>query len=94
MVSETEHNYKSIDSVEDESELVNYITHFLNSLEPKGTPPHCLRLKVGALVILLRNPSQQKLYEGSRIVVKKLMSNVIEATIISGCGITSFKHTF
>lgn len=37
-------------------------------------------------VILLRNLDPPKLCNGTRLVVKKMMTNIIEATIITGCG--------
>ncbi|XP_017484852.1 PREDICTED: uncharacterized protein LOC108373467, partial [Rhagoletis zephyria] len=76
--------YKSIDTVMDKDQAVNYPTELHNSLEPPGMPPHSLALKVGSPVMLIRNLNAPKLCNGTRVIIKKLTPNLIEATIISG----------
>ena len=80
----TLHSFKSIDCVTNEDEAINYPTEFLNSLDVPGLPPHNLQLKAGSVVIMLRNLNQPKLCNGTRLVIRKLMSNVIHATILKG----------
>lgn len=51
---------------------------------PSGMPPHHLRLKVGAVVMLLRNiSSSMGLSNGTRLVITHLYPNSIVATILS-----------
>lgn len=40
---------------ENENEILQFSSEFLNSLELSGLPPHNLKLKNGAIVMLLRN---------------------------------------
>ena len=80
----TMHLFKSIDCVTNEDEATNYPIEFLNSLDVPGLPPHNLHLKVGSVVIMLRNINPPKLCNGTRLVVSKLMKNVIYATILKG----------
>ncbi|GFX31330.1 ATP-dependent DNA helicase [Trichonephila clavipes] len=73
--------YKSIDTVVEADDVVNYPSEFLNSLDLPGMTPHILKLKIGVPVIMLRNVNQPKLCNDTRFAVKKLMNIVVEATI-------------
>ena len=58
---------------------------FLNTLKPGGAPPHKLSLKIGSIVMCLRNLNfKQGLCNGTRLVVHQLLNNIMEVEIIGG----------
>ena len=73
------HSFKLINSITNPNEVVNYPTEFLI-----GLPPHNLQLKVGSVIFMLQNLNQPILCNGTRLAVKKIMKNLIEAAIIIG----------
>ncbi|GBM29548.1 hypothetical protein AVEN_206392-1 [Araneus ventricosus] len=77
--------YDSIDCIlsDDPHDHLSYTEEFLNSLTPTRMPPHKMRFKKGAVIMLLRNlmPSNG-LCNGTRLIVTKLQCNVIEAEMI------------
>ncbi|CAI6372219.1 unnamed protein product [Macrosiphum euphorbiae] len=78
--------YKSIDTVCNPEDSIHYPMEFLNSLTIPGLPPHISTLKIGAPIMILRNINPPKLCNVTRLSVKSLKNNVIEATILTGCG--------
>ena len=79
--------YYSIDTNESEETVMhNFIpVEFMISLTPDGLPSHKLKLKFGAIIMLLRNINlSQGLCIGTRLVIVKMMTHSIMAEIISG----------
>ena len=79
--------YKSIDALVDETEdqSTNFPTEFLNQQNPTGIPPHILKLKTGAIVMLIRNLSIKKgLLNGTRLKVLSLHQHFVAAEILTG----------
>jgi len=66
------------------NDATNYPVEFLNSLKPPGMAYNKLILRVGTLIMLLRNFKPLKLCNGTRFKVKALHRNIVEATILTG----------
>uniref|UniRef100_A0A0R0JAQ0 ATP-dependent DNA helicase n=1 Tax=Glycine max TaxID=3847 RepID=A0A0R0JAQ0_SOYBN len=90
LISGEEKEYCSADSVDKSDELLSpafgvLTAEFLNSLKTSGIPNHKLIIKVGTPIILLRNLDQADgLCNGTRLIVTRLGSSVVEAEIITG----------
>ena len=73
--------YRSVDSVTMESsdDSDYFPQEFLHALTPSGLPPHSLKLKKGAIVMLLRNMDLKKGHcNGTRLVITKLHRYSVE----------------
>ncbi|UYV75369.1 hypothetical protein LAZ67_13000006 [Cordylochernes scorpioides] len=76
---------------ENVEEQNNYPTEFLNSPTPTGMPPHLLHFKVCTIVLILRNlNTKQGLFNGTRMVILRMCSHVLQAQILRG---TNVEHT-
>ena len=78
--------YTSVDEVEceDDEEISNYPTEFLYSLTPSGMPLH-INLKVGTIVMLLRNLDvKQGRCNGTRLIVRRLQNHTIDCQVATG----------
>lgn len=69
----------------DENVMLQYPPEYLSSLTPSGMPPAKLILKVGCIVMLLRNLCiTDGLCNGTRMVVRKIQRNILQCQILSG----------
>ena len=67
------------DKIVDEQDADNYPSEYLNTINMSSLPPHLLKLKVGAVVILLRNLSPSTgLCNGTRLRVTRINQRIIE----------------
>ncbi|KAG5566136.1 hypothetical protein RHGRI_001911 [Rhododendron griersonianum] len=65
----------------------------LHSLNFPGLPNHCLKLKVGTPIILLRNVNLSLgLCNGTRLIVVKMGNQVIEAKVVTGSRAREIVH--
>ena len=73
----------SADSVDqDNAASAAYTTEFLNCLEFSGVPPHRLQLKLGCVIMLLRNLCNR---DGlCRILLTKMGHRVLQGIILTG----------
>jgi hypothetical protein len=79
--------YFSSDSIDDENDddTQNYPVEFLHEQTPSGMPKHKLNLKIGAIIMLLRNLNTKRgLCNGTRLVVTDLKPNLIIARVLTG----------
>jgi hypothetical protein len=80
-------NFLSADSAEDIEVANTYPSEFLNTLEVNGMLSHKLLLKIGALLILLRNLDPLAgLCNGTCLIVRRFMMRVVGVEIITGKG--------
>lgn len=83
-------SWDSIDQADQDTAFSTIPVEVLNQLKPSSLPPHKLLLKVGAPIILLRNICAARgLANGTRLIVVRFTSRVIEARIVSGSKIGS-----
>jgi ATP-dependent DNA helicase PIF1 len=76
--------YHNFDTVVDDTSN-HFPIDFLNSITPNGLPPHELKLKINCPVILLRNLDPNNgLCNGTRLMVRALQDNAIDAEITGG----------
>ena len=70
-------------SVSCTDEAMTCPTGFLNTLDVPGIPSRILDQKVGEPIMLLRNLQFPSLSNVTQLTVQKLMSNIIEAIIMT-----------
>ncbi|XP_022175138.1 uncharacterized protein LOC111037081 [Myzus persicae] len=76
--------YRSVNSVLEIDDAVDYRVEFLNSLNTPGFQPHLSTLKIGTPIMLLRNLSPPKLCKETSLRTTSLQKNLKEAQIITG----------
>ncbi|EGT58490.1 hypothetical protein CAEBREN_29913 [Caenorhabditis brenneri] len=83
--------YRSLDTISPKDgqlqvgDFNHFTTEFLNTMTPSGMPPHELRVKNGAIVMLLRNLDVKNgLCNGTRMVVEEMGERILQCKFING----------
>ena len=87
-----EREYLSVDRIEDKEDgqmddasRDGIPLEHLHSLTPSGMPRHKIVLKVGAVVMLLRNMDKNRgLTNGTRLIVRHLSDHILQCDVITG----------
>ena len=67
---------RSADELGHSEDLLRFNTEYLNSLAPTGFPPHCLCLKPGMPIMLLRNLNPRLgLCNGTKLIFENCIDN-------------------
>jgi len=75
----------SADTVGPDDSEAEYPIEFLNSLTPTGIPPHELRIKVGAIVMLIRNlRGHPGTCNGTKMIVKQIKQFTLGVEFANG----------
>ncbi|CEP13965.1 hypothetical protein, partial, partial [Parasitella parasitica] len=78
-------SYFSHDCVCEPQNALALQVEYLNSIETGSLPPHILELKIGAPIMVIRNIDPAAgVCNGTRLIVRSLGTNTIEATIATG----------
>ncbi|KAF1854814.1 hypothetical protein Lal_00026526 [Lupinus albus] len=79
-----DHNLLSFDEVEGDTNNL-YQQEYLNSITPGGLPPHVLKVKKGAPLMLLRNIDPKVgLCNGTRLLCRGTYMNMLDVEVLSG----------
>ncbi|XP_014674745.1 PREDICTED: ATP-dependent DNA helicase pif1-like [Priapulus caudatus] len=79
------HDYFSTDSLAADDNSFEIPVEYLNTLCPSGMPPHRISLKIGMIIMLLRNFDQIHGHcNGSRYIVRQLLLHLVVAELVSG----------
>lgn len=76
----------SADTVADTGDQYGqYPVEFLNTLQPSGLPPHCLEMKQGQIIMLLRNLNPSRgLCNGTRLRLLNVSQAVLFCELVDG----------
>lgn len=73
------------DDTDNENTRLQYQDEYLSTLTPSGFPPAILKLKIGSIVMLLRNLCiSNGLCNGTRLVVRKIQRYFLHCEILTG----------
>ncbi|XP_076065324.1 uncharacterized protein LOC143039331 [Oratosquilla oratoria] len=83
-LKEKEVLYRSQDTASHDGEGMEIHTSVFNSMNSPSIPLHELKLKVGAVVMVMRNICPPKICNGIRVMITNLKKNVIVGKILIG----------